>query len=461
MENAYLEIAISDIQIPATYDDSNTLIRVLMDNKQIKDIPLNKLSIVAKTKLTRNDELVVLQIISQGRMRKEKELDCLFMPTEFFLDVPVSGTSTTGLPMRELESWLFFDENGYLKQQPQREGPKGICLRLSVTEFAGSPSPRKSQKVTTKKTTTITTTSQSSSLGMKSAERRDRTARAPQQMQEFSPEDEVILEQRTTHHQHTVSRGVLEKQVRDCDPVTLVVFTEESYGKVKTELRDELEETISRERREQLDERMAIETISKLESTLSTNIKGIRDTEIQRIEKLEPKRTEILDLVDTKTDPFASTSEHSTQANRLLEVQALLNKKLAELQQMKEQNTKITGILNSRDQFESDTESLRKNYSDSIGKNISHQKENLTMVIGEIEEDTENLRNARQIGYDLKALTTAFSERGEGLKTERREELFQLEQEENDIAKKIRQQERDMADYDLKIKQAQDDIAAN
>jgi len=82
----------------------------------VRDIPLNKLNTIAKTKITKSDELVVLQVISNIGYGKEKEIDCLFLPTEFFLDIPVSSTSTTGLPVRELESWLFFDENGYLKQ---------------------------------------------------------------------------------------------------------------------------------------------------------------------------------------------------------------------------------------------------------------------------------------------------------------------------------------------------------
>jgi len=91
-------------------------VRVLVDNRTVRDIPLNKLNTIAKTKITKSDELVVLQVISNIGYGKEKEIDCLFLPTEFFLDIPVSSTSTTGLPVRELESWLFFDENGYLKQ---------------------------------------------------------------------------------------------------------------------------------------------------------------------------------------------------------------------------------------------------------------------------------------------------------------------------------------------------------
>ena len=116
---------------------------------------------------------------------------------------------------------------------------------------------------------------------------------------------------------------------------------------------------------------MTTETISKMESTLETNIKVIREVETQRHDKLEPKRDEILELVDTKTDHFASSSDFSIQQSRLLEVQTLLNRKLAELQALKDQNTKISGILDSRDQFDQDTLNLRKNYSDSIGKNIS------------------------------------------------------------------------------------------
>ena len=94
------------------------------------------------------------------------------------------------------------------------------------------------------------TSSESTTIHIKSADRRDRVARS--HVQEFSPGDEVVLEERTV--KTAVSRGVLEKQVRDCDPVTLVVFTEESYSMVKTELREELEESISWERKEQIDE---------------------------------------------------------------------------------------------------------------------------------------------------------------------------------------------------------------
>ena len=80
------------------------------------------------------------------------------MPTEFFEDIPVTSTSTTGLPLRELESWLFFDENGYLKQQPQREGPKGVHLAIKVTDFSKRGSPTKRRTVNTStvsKTTTV------------------------------------------------------------------------------------------------------------------------------------------------------------------------------------------------------------------------------------------------------------------------------------------------------------------
>ena len=83
------------------------------------------------------------------------------------------------------------------------------------------------------------------------------------------------------------------------------------------------------------------------------------------------------------------------------------------------------------------------------------------MVIGEIEEDTKNLRKAKEIGNDLKSLTIAFGERGESLKGTKREELLKLEQEENDLARKLREQEREIDDFDRRINQAQDDIAAN
>ena len=116
MENAYLELQILDIDISQDIVWTNTKCRVLVDNRQVKEIPLNKLSLKAKTKLKPSDELVVLQIVSGGA--QAREIECLFMPTEFFEDIPVTSTSTTGLPLRELESWLFFDENGYLKQQP-------------------------------------------------------------------------------------------------------------------------------------------------------------------------------------------------------------------------------------------------------------------------------------------------------------------------------------------------------
>ena len=154
MDKAYLEIQISDIDVPTDFNWDQTKVRVLVDNRTVRDIPLNKLNTIAKTKITKSDELVVLQVISNIGYGKEKEIDCLFLPTEFFLDIPVSSTSTTGLPVRELESWLFFDENGYLKQQPQREGPKGVNIRLQITEFLtnmGSPkkSPTNIQRATT------------------------------------------------------------------------------------------------------------------------------------------------------------------------------------------------------------------------------------------------------------------------------------------------------------------------
>ena len=140
MDKAYLEIQISDLDVPTDFNWDQTKVRVLVDNRTVRDIPLNKLSTVAKTKISKTDELVVLQVIANAGYGKEKELDCLFIPCEFFADIPQSSTSTTGLPVRELESWLFFDENGYLKQQPQREGPKGVNIRLTITEFLTSGS---------------------------------------------------------------------------------------------------------------------------------------------------------------------------------------------------------------------------------------------------------------------------------------------------------------------------------
>ena len=98
----------------------------------------------------------MLQVISNIGYGKEKEIDCLFIPTEFFLDIPVTSTSTTGLPVREIESWLFFDENGYLKQQPQREGPKGVNVRLTITEFlTAMGSPKKSPTSAMARATTM------------------------------------------------------------------------------------------------------------------------------------------------------------------------------------------------------------------------------------------------------------------------------------------------------------------
>ncbi len=227
MENSYLEIQISDVEIPEKFDFADTKIRVLVDNRTVRDIKLSKLSTTAKTKLSRQDELIVFQIISTAGYGKEKEIDCLFIPTEFFLDVPISSTSTTGLPMRELESWLFFDENGYLKQQPQREGPKGLLLRLQVTEFAGSP--RKSA-VRKSRGSPMNQSSPNSSMHSNShrGERRDRATRAPPPLPE-----------------PVVSKEVIREEVRHCDPASLIVFEEKVFNSVTMELKDELETHMS------------------------------------------------------------------------------------------------------------------------------------------------------------------------------------------------------------------------
>ena len=84
MDKAYLEIQISDIDVPTDFNWDQTKVRVLVDNRTVRDIPLNKLSTIAKTKITKSDELVVLQVISNIGYGKEKEIDCLFVPTEFF-----------------------------------------------------------------------------------------------------------------------------------------------------------------------------------------------------------------------------------------------------------------------------------------------------------------------------------------------------------------------------------------
>jgi len=63
-------------------------VRVLIDNRTVRDIPLTKLTTVAKTKITKSDDLVVLQVITNVGYGKEKEIDCLFIPCEFFIDIP-------------------------------------------------------------------------------------------------------------------------------------------------------------------------------------------------------------------------------------------------------------------------------------------------------------------------------------------------------------------------------------
>lgn len=60
MENAYLELQILDLDISQDIVWTNSKCWVMIDNRQVKEIPLNKLSIKAKTKLKMNDELVVL-----------------------------------------------------------------------------------------------------------------------------------------------------------------------------------------------------------------------------------------------------------------------------------------------------------------------------------------------------------------------------------------------------------------
>lgn len=66
MENAYLEMQILDLDISQDITWTNSKCRILVDNRLVKEISLNKLSAKAKTKLKPNDELVVLQIVSGG-----------------------------------------------------------------------------------------------------------------------------------------------------------------------------------------------------------------------------------------------------------------------------------------------------------------------------------------------------------------------------------------------------------
>ena len=114
MDNAFLELQILDL--PDSYYSEQTVVRVSLDTKQIREVTMKKMSSSIKTKLVSSNELIVFEILKVSYGKKETEIDTLLIPVDFFCDIPLSGRSTTGLPMRKLESWLYFEDDGYLKQ---------------------------------------------------------------------------------------------------------------------------------------------------------------------------------------------------------------------------------------------------------------------------------------------------------------------------------------------------------
>ena len=57
----------------------------------------------------------------------------LTIPIGFFDDMPVNGKSTTGLPQKSIDRWVYFDEDGYIKVDPFQESPRGLHLNIDVT----------------------------------------------------------------------------------------------------------------------------------------------------------------------------------------------------------------------------------------------------------------------------------------------------------------------------------------
>lgn len=154
-------------------------------------------------------------------------------------------------------------------------------MRLTITEFlTAMGSPKKSPTSAMVRATTMIEKKSPANNLTQSSERRDRADRAQQN---------VVS---------SISRGVLIQQVRDCDPVVLTQFSDETYNQVKQELRDELETEITKTTTQSQTTQRNQDTIRKLQQTTDKNRQTIQEDGRERQDKIVPYRNEIQKLLE-------------------------------------------------------------------------------------------------------------------------------------------------------------------
>lgn len=79
-------------------------------------------------------------------------------------------------------------------------------------------------------------------------------------------------------------------------------FSDETYGQVKQELRDELESEITKTTTTQLFQSQSQDTLWKLKTTTDKNRQTIQEDGRERQDKLTPYRNEIQKLLDWRTE---------------------------------------------------------------------------------------------------------------------------------------------------------------
>ena len=184
------------------------------------------------------------------------------------------------------------------------------------------------------------------------------------------------------------------------------------------------------------------ETIRKLEGVITENTQVLADSSKERMDTLEPRRDEIMKCLDSGFAQGRSDSDGRIAAD----LKAKLYEKGIELEHLKNFNDNIEGLLNTRDDLLKDTDHQLDTYS-----YMKYQKEQLEDVLGQIMEDTENHRKAREIDRKLDAMKDDIANDGNKQLSDKRGELSDLERELGDLKGKVKDQDKLLGDIEAKI----------
>lgn len=82
---------------------------------------------------------------------------------------------------------------------------------------------------------------------------------------------------------------------------------------------------------------------------------------------------------------------------------------------------------------------------------MKDQKDQLNEVLGQLEEDTANLKKARDIDVKLDSMWSGLTKDGNDQLNEKWDQMSQIEWELAELRAKIKGQDKEMADLDAKI----------